>query len=76
MLDLDFVLKICDFGFSAKTVEEDNENTRKLFDSADPVGSPEYNAPEISNAEKYGGYYYGEEADFFAIGIVLFMMCI
>jgi len=44
-----------------------------MFSNKFPVGSPEYNAPEITNADKYSTYNC-ETVDFFAASVVLFTM--
>lgn len=68
LLDQDSRLIIADFG-SASTIRIEAGKSLP-FDSSLPVGSREYNSPEM-NMEKN---YYGEKADIFAAGICLFLM--
>lgn len=70
-MDNKFKLKICDFGFASRCT--DAYNNKKAFDSNIPVGSPEYNPPEISNYSlHYNTHYFGDEMDIFASAMVLF----
>lgn len=68
LLHQDFTLVIADFGCAAKIRMEMGMSLP--FDSAIPVGSIKYNAPEISSEK----IYYGEKADIFAAGVCLFVM--
>ncbi|KRX00743.1 Protein kinase-like domain [Pseudocohnilembus persalinus] len=73
VIDKKFNLKICDFGFSCEMT--DSQNNKKVFDSNISVGSPEYNPPEISNAQyEYNSHYFADEMDLFSAGTVLFLM--
>lgn len=60
LLDENFNIKICDFGFS--TYIQDNLN--------DVLGTKEYMAPEIHENKKYSGV----KADIFALGVILFQL--
>lgn len=64
-------MKICDFGFSTDYINEHEHHI--TFENKEPVGSPEYNAPEITNKNKYKTYY-ADQMDFYSAGIVLFIM--
>lgn len=66
-----YKLKICDFGFSTDYINEHEHHI--TFENKEPVGSPEYNAPEITNKNKYKTYY-ADQMDFYSAGIVLFIM--
>lgn len=46
LIDRKLNIKLCDFGFSARC--RNDKGQLILFDPADPVGSPEYNPPEIT----------------------------
>ena len=46
LIDKKLGLKLCDFGFATRCKSE--QGLPILFDTSDPVGSPEYNAPEIT----------------------------
>ena len=70
LIDKNFNLKIADFGCSCKTKIS---TKRKNFDTQVVVGSPEFNAPEITNAEE-GDRYFAEEDDIFCLASVLFLM--
>lgn len=59
-------LLIADFGSAARCRTEAQKPIE--FDSADVVGSQEYNAPEISTSKTY----LGEKADIFSAGVALF----
>ena len=72
LIDTNFGLKICDFGFSCNFVDENGQKIS--FDANELVGSPEYNPPEVSNAAHYGGSYKADEMDIFQSALVLFMM--
>jgi serine/threonine protein kinase len=61
-------LLIADFGSAARCRTETQKPIE--FDSADVVGSQEYNAPEISTSKTY----LGEKADIFSAGVVLFFL--
>lgn len=61
-------LLIADFGSAARCRTEAQKPIE--FDSADVVGSQEYNAPEISTSKTY----LGEKADIFSAGVVLFFL--
>jgi len=60
LLDNEYSIKIADFGYSSKM------SSRKPFDTI--VGTFEYFAPEIHE----GFPHYGDHADLFAAGIILF----
>lgn len=70
LIDKDFTLKICDFGFA----EDLSQPVKKS------KGTPGYKAPEIhqlenkhtSPFERVG--FAGDKADFFALGVILFIM--
>ena len=70
LIDKNFNLKIADFGCSCKTKLN---SERKNFDTQIVVGSPEFNPPEITNAEE-GDRYFAEEDDIFCLASVLFLM--
>lgn len=46
LIDKKLKIKLCDFGFSSKSKNDSGKFI--LFDSALPVGSPEYNPPEVT----------------------------
>ncbi|CAD8142469.1 unnamed protein product [Paramecium pentaurelia] len=66
------ILKLADFGFSAKSVDETGAKVQ--FEVQQYLGSPEYNPPELSNAIGKQKYYIPESADIFASGVILFSM--
>lgn len=61
LLDHEYSIKIADFGYSCKM------NSREPFDTV--VGTAEYFAPEIHE----GFPHYGDHADLFAAGVILFV---
>ncbi|CAD8193389.1 unnamed protein product [Paramecium pentaurelia] len=67
------VLKLADFGFSTKTIDE--KGSRIQFEISQHIGSPEYNPPELYNIGKQK-FYNPEQADIFAAGVILFTMVI
>ena len=62
----DYILKLCDFGFSTYFLDENN-NKKKLEES---LGTEHYYPPEILE----GKYYDGEKVDIFCIGFLLFIL--
>lgn len=63
LFDLEFKLKISDFGFSAF-----HENKKLKTD----LGSPVYKAPEVCNKQDYDG----EKVDIYGAGLILFIMVV
>jgi serine/threonine protein kinase len=47
LIDSKMNVKLCDFGFSAR-FKNDSSLSTILFDPVEPVGSPEYNPPELT----------------------------
>ncbi|CAD8067901.1 unnamed protein product [Paramecium sonneborni] len=68
----DGILKLADFGFSAKSVDETGAKVQ--LEVQQYLGSPEYNPPELSNAIGKQKYYTPESADIFSSGVILFSM--
>eukprot|EP00826_Nyctotherus_ovalis_P006287 TRINITY_DN11471_c0_g2_i1.p1 TRINITY_DN11471_c0_g2~~TRINITY_DN11471_c0_g2_i1.p1 ORF type:complete len:377 (-),score=74.05 TRINITY_DN11471_c0_g2_i1:75-1205(-) len=68
LIDKDLNLIIADFGSASKLRTDAGKSLP--FDASLPVGSREYNPPEL-HTEKL---YYGERADIFAAGVCLFLM--
>jgi serine/threonine protein kinase len=58
----DFKLRLCDFGFSESIIGEVRKNK----------GTDGYKAPEIYTKHKSG--YDGAKADYFALGVILFIL--
>ena len=54
-------LKVADFGFSSD---------KRVYNLSTKLGSPTYQAPEISERN----YYDGRKVDVFAMGVMLFVM--
>ena len=65
MLDLDFNLKIIDFGLAAPVEGRDGSGSLKTA-----LGTFGYMAPEIHLGRKYQG----EHVDVFALGVILFVI--
>lgn len=65
LLDENFNLKICDFGFAS-----DQKNSGMDSPSSEWTGTERYQAPEILEKRPYLGW----QVDLFALGISLFMM--
>jgi len=65
LLDKDFNIKLCDFGFAHSLEGREGKNTLKTV-----CGTESYMAPEIFLDKKYNG----SVVDLFASGIVLFIM--
>ncbi|EAR92948.2 Serine/Threonine kinase domain protein (macronuclear) [Tetrahymena thermophila SB210] len=72
LIDKKLNIKLCDFGFSARCRNDKGQVI--LFDSSEPVGSPEYNPPEITQNQYSGIKYNAEPIDLFSSACVLFMM--
>ncbi|KAL4490939.1 hypothetical protein ABPG72_008675 [Tetrahymena utriculariae] len=72
LIDKKLNIKLCDFGFSARFRNDKGQVI--LFDSSEPVGSPEYNPPEITQNQYSGIKYNAEPMDLFSSACVLFMM--
>ena len=74
LIDKFYNIKIADFGCSCKTkINGGCGSIRRKFSSELLVGSPEFNPPEITNADK-NGTYYAEEDDIFCLASVIFLM--
>jgi len=71
LIDHNFNLKLADFGCVCKS--RDQNLQRIGFSNQQAIGSPEYNAPEITN-NTLPGEYYAENADIFASACALFVM--
>jgi serine/threonine protein kinase len=71
LIDHKFNLKLADFGCACKS--RDHKLQRIGFDNQTPIGSPEYNAPEITN-NSIPNEYFAEDADVFASASTLFVM--
>jgi len=71
LIDNKYDLKLADFGCAAHT--RDHKSQRLTFDNQVPIGSPEYNAPEITNNE-FQQNYFAEGVDVFASASTLFVM--
>jgi len=67
LFDENFVIKLCDFGFSRKIPKDKNGKT--LFLAA-KLGSFHYAAPEIFEGKKYDG----KKVDIFSLGVILFTL--
>lgn len=65
LLSNDYELKLCDFGFSASFIK--NEERKKLFK---PLGTHYYCAPEILENNPYDG----DKVDIFSMGALLFTL--
>ena len=65
MMNKDWILKIADFGYATLKIGKDNNN---LLDSF--LGTLSYAAPEILGKKPY----YGEAADVFSCGVILFVL--
>lgn len=68
LLDQDMRLILADFGCATRCRNISDNPVQ--FDTSIPVGSKEYNAPEIYTEK----FYYGEKMDIFAAGACLFIM--
>jgi len=71
LLDSKYNLILADFGCACKSREQNLQ--RIPFSNQKPVGSPEYNAPEITN-NTVPGDYYAEDTDIFSSACALFVM--
>jgi serine/threonine protein kinase len=67
LFDENFVIKLCDFGFSTKIPKDKNGKT--LFLTA-KLGTRHYAAPEILAGKKYDG----KKVDIFSLGVILFTL--
>jgi len=67
LLDRNFTLKICDFGFAAKLAGDEGDYLQRNF-----RGTVNYQAPEILNKEPHAG----AAADIFSAGVALFTMVV
>ncbi len=67
LFDENFVIKLCDFGFSTKIPKDKNGKT--LFLTA-KLGTRHYAAPEILAGKKYDG----KKVDIFSLGVLLLYM--
>jgi len=65
LFDLDFNIKIADFGFAAELDGKDGSGYLKTY-----LGTQQYMAPEIHEGKPY----IGSEVDLFASAIILFIM--
>jgi len=70
LLDQSLKIVIADFGSAIINKTSDLDKKQFLFDNNIPIGSKEYNAPEIT----IGKYYYAEFSDMFSIGVILFVL--
>ena len=64
-LDVDFNVKVLDFGFAIP--EEGRDGTGMVYSC---IGTSGYKAPEIENMTAYRAH----EADLFAVAVMLFVM--
>lgn len=62
LINLDWTVKLCDFGLSRYQAKFDAENHGK-------IGTPHWMAPEILRGEKYG-----KASDVYSFGVVLWEM--
>ena len=66
LIDKNYNLKIIDFGFASSSFDKNGK--KQLL--VDFMGTEQYSAPEILENKPYSG----EEADIFALGVILFVM--
>jgi SNF-related kinase/serine kinase len=71
LIDQNFNLILADFGCACKI--RDQAAQKVSFNNKAPVGSPEFNAPEITNVNLHTNYF-AEDVDVFACASVLFLM--
>ena len=67
LFDENFVIKLCDFGFSIEIPKDKNGKTLLLKDR---LGTRLYAAPEIFEGKKYDG----KKVDIFSLGVILFAL--
>ena len=67
LFDENFIIKLCDFGFSTEIPK--NKNGKTLF-LKDKLYTPHYAAPEILAGKKYDG----KKVDIFSLGVILFTL--
>ena len=67
LFDENFIIKLCDFGFSTKIPKDKNGKT--LFLTA-KLGTRHYAAPEILEDKEYDG----KKVDIFSLGVILFTL--
>ena len=67
LFDENFIIKLCDFGFS--TVIPKNKKGKTLF-LEDQLFTSHYAAPEILKGKKYDG----KKVDIFSLGVILFAL--
>ena len=67
LFDENFVIKLCDFGFSTEIPK--NKKGKTLFLTA-KLGTRHYAAPEILAGKKYDG----KKVDIFSLGVILFAL--
>jgi len=70
LLDEKYNVIIADFGCASFLKNSSKQEI--YFDSKIPVGSAEYNAPEITSGQTY----YGIHSDIFSLGVTLFFMVV